>query len=209
MIFIKISKFFQKISISLNLWWLLRKLIAADLDWKFFQSCWCLTLFHTSGGHYGPDDHKQPCCLYRVRAGTTKILDFVPVYVWIVPEKLFLEFVSEIFEKLKKNFLTVFTSKGPPFGKKSKISKKNFFWKKSYFFFLNLYCTCSKLSFDVYNSHVSKNFEFWHIFAWKFSFFTMVFWQPDLPKLQLIECCFWCLWTAKDKKSLMEAILGL
>ena len=140
---------------------------------------------------------------------TTKIHDFVSVYVWMVPWKSFLGFVFKIFEKRKKNFLRFRHKRVPPLEKKSKISKKIFFWKKSYFFFLNLYCTCSKLSFDVYNSHVSKNFEFWHIFAWKFSFFTMVFWQPDLPKLQLIECCFWCLWTAKDQKSLMEVIFGL
>ena len=48
----------------------------------------------------------------------------------------------------------------PPLEKKSKISKKKIFCKKSYFLFLNLYCTCSKLSFDVYNSHVSKIFNF-------------------------------------------------
>ena len=46
----------------------------------------------------------------------------------------------------------------PPLEKKSIISKNQFFFKKLYFFFLNLYCTCSKLSFDVYNSHVSKKF---------------------------------------------------
>ena len=49
------------------------------------------------------------------------------------------------------------------FEKNFKISKKEIFFSKlSYFFFLNLHCTCSKLSFDVYNSHVSKNFRFWH-----------------------------------------------
>ena len=118
-----------------------------------------------------------------------------------------------LFSKFLKNGKKIFYDfdiKGSPLWKKNrKYQKKFFFWKKSYFFFLNLYCTCSKLSFDVYNSDVSKNFEFWHIFAWKFSFFTMVFWQPDWPKLQLIECCFWCLWTAKDQKSLMEVIFGL
>ena len=60
-------------------------------------------------------------------------------------------------------------------GKKSKISKKIFFFKKSYFFFLNLHCTCSKRSFEVYNSHVSKDFKFWPIFAYKISFFVTAF----------------------------------
>ena len=116
------------------------------------------------------------------------------------------EAIFEIFPKISKfftkmNFFKIF--------EKSKISKKIFFFKKSYFFFLNLYCTCSKLSYDVYNSHVSKIFKFWHIFAWNFSYFAMVFRQPDWPKLQPIEYCFWCLWTAKDQKSLMEVIFGL
>ena len=159
------------------------------------------------GGHYGPDDRERPRCFRRVRATTTKIHDFVSVYVWMVPWKSFLGFVFKIFEKRKKFFLTILTF---PLWKKIENIKKNiFFWKKSYFFSLYLYCTCSKLSFDVYNSHVSKNFQFWHIFAWKYSFFAMVFWQPDWPKLLLIECCFWCLWTAKDQKSLMEVIFGL
>ena len=87
-----------------------------------------------------------------------------------------------LFSKFLKNGKKIFYDfdiKGSPLWKKNrKYQKKFFFWKKSYFFFLNLYCTCSKLSFDVYNSHVSKNFKFWHIFAWKFSFFTMIFQQP-------------------------------
>ena len=62
---------------------------------------------------------------------------------------------------MEKNFFDDFDIKGSPLWKKNrKFQKKIFFCKKSYFFFLNLYCTCSKLSFDVYNSHVSKNFKF-------------------------------------------------
>ena len=127
--------------------------------------------------------------------------NFVSVYVWMVPWKSFLGFVFKIFEKRKKFFLTILTSKGPPFGKKiENFKKKFFFWKISHFFFMNLYCTCSKLSFDVYNSHVSKNFKLWPIFLRKISFFTIVFWQPAWPKLHFIKCCFWCLWTANDQK---------
>ena len=40
-----------------------------------------LTLFPVWGGHYGPDDHERPRCFRRVRATTTKIHDFVSVYV--------------------------------------------------------------------------------------------------------------------------------
>ena len=164
---------------------------------------WCIPIPRVGGGHYGPDDHERPRCFRRVRTTTTKIHDFVSVYIWMVPWKSFLGFVFKLFEKAKKIFWS------PLWKKNWKFPKKIFFCKKSYFFFLNLYCTCSKLSFDVYNSHISKNFWFWHIFAWKFSIFTMVFWQPDWPKLQLIECCFWCLWTAKDQNSLMKVIFGL
>ena len=35
----------------------------------------------SGGGHYGPDDHERPRCFRRVRATTTKIHDFVSVYV--------------------------------------------------------------------------------------------------------------------------------
>ena len=89
-----------------------------------------LILFWTGGGHYGPDDRERPRCFRRVRATTTKIPDFVSVYVWMVPWKSFLGFVFKIFEKRKNFFLTISTSKGPPFGKKIENIKKNFFLEK-------------------------------------------------------------------------------
>ena len=84
---------------------------------------------------------------------------------------LFLKFL-----KNGKKIFYDFDIKGSPLWKKNrKYQKKFFFWKKSYFFFLNLYCTCSKLSFDVYNSHVSKIFNFdiflhenFHFLPWSF-----------------------------------------
>ena len=51
----------------------------------------------------------------------------------MVPQKSFLEFVSDIFEKWKK--MTVLT----PLEKNLKYPKKDFFFEKSYIFFLNLY----------------------------------------------------------------------
>ena len=137
---------------------------------------------------------------------TTKIHDFVSVYVWMVPWKSFLGFVFKIFEKRKKFFLTISTSKGPPFGKKIKDCQKPIFFRTIIlFFFLNLYSTCSKLSFEVYNSHVSKNFKFWPIFMWKISFFATVFWQPAWPKLHFIKC-FFC--QQKIKRFRWKSILG-
>ena len=111
---------------------------------------------------------------------------------------------SILFFKFLKNRIFYFWQfrhqRIPPLIKNRKFIKTNFFFKKLYFFFLNLYSTSSKLSFEVYNSHVSKNFKFWPIFTWKISFFAIVFWQPAWPKLQFIKYFFWCLWTAKDQK---------
>ena len=96
-----------------------------------------------------------------------------------------------------------FDIKGSPLWKKNlKISKNYFLSKKLFFFLLNLHCKRPKHSFEVYNSHVSKNFEFWPIFAYKISIFATVFQWPAWPKLQFIKCCFWCLWTAKDLRKL-------
>ena len=43
--------------------------------------------------------------------------------------------------------------------RKLKKSEKIFFfcWKL-YFFYLNLNCTCSQLSFEVYNIYIAQNF---------------------------------------------------
>ena len=117
---------------------------------------------------------------------------------------LFLKFL-----KTKNLFLIVLTLKGPSFGKKFKNFHKSFFFKKSYLFFLNLHCTCSKHFFEVYNSYVSNNFEFWPIFVHKISIFATVLQQPAWPKLYFIKCCFLCLWTAKDRKNWMEINFGL
>ena len=44
-----------------------------------------LNPIQSKGGHFGPDDHKWPRCLYRVGAMTTKIHDFVSLLIWMVP----------------------------------------------------------------------------------------------------------------------------
>ena len=114
------------------------------------------------------------------------------------------------FWKTELFFFDSFDIKGSPLWKKIwKFPKTIFLFKKSYFFFLNLHCTRSKRSFEVYYSHVSKNFEFWPIFAYKISIFATVLQQSAWPKLQFIKCCFWCLWTAKDQKNWMEVDFGL
>ena len=35
-------------------------------------------------GNYGPNDHKQPFCLYTMRARLVKVFDYVPLYVSMV-----------------------------------------------------------------------------------------------------------------------------
>ena len=96
------------------------------LKWAFLK----FNPILSGGGHYGPDDLERPRCFRRVRATTTKIHDFVSVYVWMVPWKSFLGFVFKIFEKRKKNFLRFRHKRVPPLEKKSKISKKIFFLEK-------------------------------------------------------------------------------
>ena len=112
-------------------------------------------------GPLWPRQQKTVCSFHAIRARPTKILDFVSIYALIVLLKLFWEFVLKIFEKLKKLFLTFLASKGPPFGEKNqKCPQKIFFHKKSYFFFLNLYCKCCQLPFEVYNIQIFKFFKF-------------------------------------------------
>jgi len=132
--------------------------------WEFSYIQGNLTLFLSGRGHYGPGHHERPCCFRRVRATSTKIHDFVSVYVWMAPWKLFLGFVFKIFEKRKNFFLTILTSKGPPFGKKKSKISKIFFLQKNHTFsfwicivhvlsFLLMYITLiyqKNLDFDLF-----------------------------------------------------------
>ena len=89
------------------------------------------------------------------------------------------------FWKTEKSFFDSFNIKGSPLWKKFKnIKRILFLCKRSYFSFLILYCTCYLLPFEVYNSHVSKIFKFWPIFAWKFSFYAIVLLQLLWQKIK-------------------------
>ena len=116
---------------------------------------------------------------------------------------------SKFLKNGKNSFWRFWHQRVPPLEKNSKIFKNHFLFKKSYFFFLNLHCTCSKHSFEVYNSYVSKNFEFWPIFAYKILIFATVFQQPARPKLQVLKRYFWSLWTAKDQKNEKKVNFGV
>ena len=90
-----------------------------------------------------------------------------------------------------------------------KIEKNPFFCKKSYFFWLNLFCIRSQLSFEVYNSSVAQNLKFWPFLAWKFSFFSFVVLRPVVQKVYHLEGCFWCLWTEKNQNIYLRPSFGL
>ena len=164
-----------------------------------------LTLFHMSGGHYGPHYHESVCCFHRDRARFTKILDFVPLHIWLIPSKPFLEFFFEIFKKLN---VQNFRGSSSMSWKIEKIEKNPFFFKKSYFFWLNLFCIHSQLSFEVHNSSVAQNLKFWPFLAWKISFFTFVIQWPIAPKLYYIRGWFWCQWKAKHQNIHLRIIFG-
>ena len=127
---------------------LLTKTRFVDFRWYF-----PLTLFHMSVGHYGPTYHESVCCFHRNRARFTKILDFVPLHIWLIPSKPFLEFFFEIFKKLN---VQNFRGSSSMSWKIEKIEKNPFFFKKSYFFWLNLFCIHSQLSFEVHCSIVAQ-----------------------------------------------------
>ena len=157
---------------------------------EIFPCISMLTLYQLGGGQKAPDDHKALCRFRRAGARLTKILDFVPFNTWQVPEKPFLKFVFENFAKLNvKNFRGSSSIRW-----KIEKSKKNLiFFKKSYFFWLNLYCTCSQLSFEVYNTSVAQNLKFRPFLTWKIWFLTFVIWQLVAAKVYYIEGSFWCL----------------
>ena len=90
-----------------------------------------------------------------------------------------------------------------------KIEKNPFFCEKSYFFWLNLFCIRSQLSFEVYNSSVAQNLKFWPFLAWNISFFTFVIQWPIAPKLYYIGGWFWCQWKAKHQNTYLRATFGL
>ena len=158
-----------------------------------------------SVGHYGPTYHESVCCFHRNRARFTKILDFVPLHIWLIPSKPFLEFFFEIFKKLN---VQNFRGSSSMSWKIEKIEKNPFFFKKSYFFWLNLFCIHSQLSFEVYNSSVAQNLKFSLFFAWKFSFLTVVVPRPVAAKVCHLGGYFWCLWKAKDHNIYLRSSFG-
>ena len=135
--------------------------------------------------------------------------------------KLMTLFLSRIERSQRSHFLIFFwnffenwTSKifGGPRAcreKSKKLKKIPFFCKKSYFFWLNLFCIRSQLSFEVYNSSVAQNLKFRPFLAWKFSFFSFVILRPVAQKVYHLGGCFWCLWTEKNQNIYLRPSFGL
>ena len=109
------------------------------------------------GGHYGPDDHKQLYSLYKIMARATKILDFVPFYVWMVTGKLFLDFFFWKFEKMKKKIWQLWLQRVP-------LWKKSWKFQKMYFVFKNFV-----FIFWIYILHI-LNFHLIYIQPWPLAY---------------------------------------
>ena len=98
-----------------------------------------------------------------------------------------------LFLKISQNWTSKILGGHQALGEKLKNKKYIILCKKSYFFWLNLYCTCSQLCFEVYNTSVTQNLKFRPFLTWKIWFLTVVIWQLVAAKVYHIEGCFWCL----------------
>ena len=76
----------------------------------------------------------------------------------------FLNFYKKIWKKVRRNIFAGFENDA----KIEKIGKNIFFARNCTFFYLNLNCTCSQLSFEVYNIYIAQNFKFQLFLPWKF-----------------------------------------
>ena len=135
--------------------------------------------------------------------------------------KLMTLFLSRIERSQRSHFLNFFwkffenwTSKifGGPRAcreKLKKLKKIPFSCKKSYFFWLNLFCIRSQLSFEVYNSSVAQNLKFRPFLAWNFSFLSFVILRPVAQKVYHLGGCFWCVWTKKNQNIYLRPSFGL
>ena len=118
-----------------------------------------VTLFHMGGAIMAPTTMN----LSTISTGTGQDSPkFMTFNIWLIPSKLFLEFFFEIFKKLN---VQNFRGSSSMSWKIEKIEKNPFFFKKSYFFWLNLFCIHSQLSFEVHNC--SSKFEILIIFGLK------------------------------------------
>ena len=160
-----------------------------------------LTLFRM-GGPLWPGQLESVCRFHRVRDRLTKVLDFVLYKIYQVLWKSFLEF---FFWNFWKTEFQKFWGSSSVSRKLKKLKKNCIFWRKLYFFLLNMNCICSQLFFEVYNIYVAKKFEILIFFAWKISFLIFVIRWPGTTKIYYKWGCFWCLWKAKDRNICLKA----
>ncbi len=150
-----------------------------------------LTLFYLGGGGKKHRTTIHPSAVSEGQwLGSPKFLTLFLSIPDISQRSHFWNFFLKILENWTSKILG-----GPrALGEKLKNRKRIFFFfKKSYFFWLNYYCTCSQLSFEVYNTSVAQNLKFRPFLTWKIWFLTFVIWQLVAAKVYYIEGSFWCL----------------
>ena len=119
-----------------------------------------LTLFHPRGPLW-PPYHESICRCHKVRAIVTKIPDFFSFDICQVPES---RFWYLFFQKLKKWDVENIWGSSSKRRKSENLDFFFFFDNKPYFFKLNLNCTCSQLSFEVYYTLETQNYEIFLFF---------------------------------------------
>jgi hypothetical protein len=105
------------------------------------------------GGALWHGQSKIVCLIHRDCNMLTKFHDFVSFNVRNVLEKLFWNF--NLYYKNVENHQKY--PKGHFYAKIKNLEKITSTFRKKKFSYLSMYCTCSELSFEVYNLPVYKN----------------------------------------------------
>ena len=137
-----------------------------------------------------------------------KFHEFVSINICHVPLKPFFKKKFWNFEKRKFFFLTVPTSKGPPF--------EFLFFKIKFFHFLVTNHTFSTWICILHVLSFLLRYITWVLVKiFKFSFFTIEFLsitkffpRPLTAKIIIKKGCFWYVWIGKDQNFALRTILG-
>ena len=117
------------------------------------------------GGTLCPDVQSISCGSQVEASNLLPFSEFVP---WNLRQALLESFLEFFFENIKKHDFKNFRPASTMTRKLKKLKKKIIFSKKLYFFLVNLNCTCSQVSFEVYIVSVGQNLEILTFFARKF-----------------------------------------
>ena len=124
-----------------------------------------------------------------------QILDFWHQNSWLCffwclsgPSKAIFDIFSKIFEKLSIKEFWRSSSIWWKFGKNTFFQ---FFWRKWWFYWLNLDSIDSQLSFEVYIAIVTQNFKFFKFLVYKMTFLIYMMLGFIALKKYNISDCFW------------------